>query len=123
VHRHELSEAEWKRIEGLLPVRPGPRSKRGDTGVDAFELNLFCPHGLPERKMGMAMGENPDLVREVVGWVKEVSKIPAWAKMTPNAGDITQPAGAALAAGANGIAAVNTILSIAGVDLKTLPTV
>lgn len=30
MHRHELSEAEWKRIEGLLPVRPGPRSKRGD---------------------------------------------------------------------------------------------
>ena len=28
-----------------------------ETGVDAFELNLSCPHGLPERKMGMAMGE------------------------------------------------------------------
>jgi dihydroorotate dehydrogenase subfamily 1 len=97
-----------------------------DTGVDAFELNLSCPHGLPERKMGMAMGQNPDLVQEVVGWVKEVSKIPVWAKMTPNVGDITQPAGAALAAGADGIAAINTILSIAGVDLKTLqplPTV
>ena len=26
-----------------------------ETGVDAFELNLSCPHGLPERKMGMAM--------------------------------------------------------------------
>ncbi len=97
-----------------------------ETGVDAFELNLSCPHGLPERKMGMAMGENPDLVREVVGWVKEVSTIPVWAKMTPNIGDITQPAGAALSAGANGIAAINTVLSIAGVDLSTLrplPTV
>jgi dihydroorotate dehydrogenase subfamily 1 len=97
-----------------------------DTGVDAFELNLSCPHGLPERKMGMAMGENPDLVSEVVGWVKEVSRIPVWAKMTPNVGDITQPVRAALAAGADGIAAINTILSIAGVDLKTLqplPTV
>ena len=96
------------------------------TGIDAFELNLSCPHGLPERKMGMAMGENPDLVREVVAWVKEVARIPVWAKLTPNVGDITQPAGAALAAGADGIAAINTILSIAGVDLKTLqplPTV
>ena len=36
------------------------------TGVDGFELNLSCPHGLPERKMGMAMGENPDIVEEVV---------------------------------------------------------
>jgi dihydroorotate dehydrogenase subfamily 1 len=97
-----------------------------DTGVDAFELNLSCPHGLPERKMGMAMGENPDLVSQVVGWVKEVSRIPVWAKMTPNVGDITQPVRAALTAGADGIAAINTILSIAGVDLKTLqplPTV
>src|ERR1022692_4970739 len=37
-------------------------------GVDAFELNFSCPHGLPERKMGAAMGENPDILREVVGW-------------------------------------------------------
>lgn len=97
-----------------------------ETGVDAFELNLSCPHGLPERKMGMAMGENPDIVLEVVRWVKEVARIPVWAKMTPNVGDITVPAGAAIEAGADGIAAINTILSIAGVDLKTLrplPTV
>ena len=24
-------------------------------GVDGFELNFSCPHGLPERKMGAAM--------------------------------------------------------------------
>jgi len=30
VRRHELSDGEWKRIEGILPVRTGPRSKRGD---------------------------------------------------------------------------------------------
>ena len=29
-------------------------------GVDAFELNFSCPHGLPERKMGAAMGQNPE---------------------------------------------------------------
>ena len=26
-----------------------------DTGVDAFELNFSCPHGLPERQMGAAI--------------------------------------------------------------------
>jgi dihydroorotate dehydrogenase subfamily 1 len=96
------------------------------TGVDGLELNLSCPHGLPERKMGAAMGENPDIVQEVVGWVKQVSKIPVWAKLTPNVGDITVPARAAFAAGADGLAAINTILSIAGVDLvslRPLPTV
>src|SRR3954466_10543832 len=91
-----------------------------ETGVDGFELNLSCPHGLPERKMGMAMGEDPSLVQEVCGWVKEVSTIPVWAKMTPNIGNIAAPAGAALKGGADGISAINTILSIIGIDLATL---
>ncbi len=97
-----------------------------ETGVDGFEMNLSCPHGLPERKMGMAMGENPDIVEEVVGWVKEVSRIPVWAKMTPNVGNPTVPAGSALRGGADGIAMINTILSVCAIDLKTLrpmPTV
>ena len=96
------------------------------TGVDGFELNLSCPHGLPESKMGMAMGENPEIVEEVVGWVKQVARIPVWAKMTPNVGNPTLPAGAALRGGADGISLINTILSVCGVDLKTLrpmPTV
>ena len=97
-----------------------------ETGVDAFECNFSCPHGLPERKMGMAMGENPDIVGEVTGWVTSVSKIPVWVKMTPNVGDITAPARAAIDSGAHGISAINTILSVLGVNLKTLrpmPTV
>jgi len=97
-----------------------------ETGVDALEMNLSCPHGLPERRMGMAMGEDPERVREVVGWVKEVSTIPVWAKMTPNVGNPADPATAAKDAGADGISAINTILSIIGINLKTLkpqPTV
>lgn len=97
-----------------------------DAGVDAFELNFSCPHGLPERKMGAAMGENPDIVGEVTGWVTEVSKVPVWAKMTPNVTDVNVPAFQALKHGAHGISLINTILSIIGVDLETLrpmPTV
>jgi dihydroorotate dehydrogenase subfamily 1 len=96
------------------------------TGVDAFELNLSCPHGLPERRMGMAMGENPDIVEEVVRWVKEVATIPVWAKMTPNVGNPALPALAAVRGGADGLSTINTILSVIGVDLDTLepmPTV
>jgi dihydroorotate dehydrogenase subfamily 1 len=112
----EYNKESWQRIVKEVQT----------TGVDGFELNLSCPHGLPERRMGAAMGQSPDIVREVVGWVKEVSTIPVWAKMTPNVTDITQPAMAAVESGADGIAAINTILSIIGIDLKTMrpqPTV
>lgn len=89
-------------------------------GVDGFELNFSCPHGLPERKMGAAMGENPEILREVVGWVMSAAKIPVWAKMTPNVTHIEDPSRAALAAGATGISAINTIRSIIGINLDTL---
>lgn len=97
-----------------------------DTGVDALELNMSCPHGLPERRMGSAMGENPDILEEVCGWVMEVAQIPVWAKMTPNVTHIEDPTRAALRAGCDGISAINTIRSVLGVDLDTLrpePTV
>ncbi len=91
-----------------------------DAGVDAFELNFSCPHGLPERKMGAAMGEDPAILKEVCGWVMDVSKIPVWAKMTPNVTHIEDPSAAALGAGCHGISAINTIRSVMGVDLDTL---
>src|SRR4026208_991970 len=97
-----------------------------DTGVDALELNFSCPHGMTERKMGSEMGEHPDLTEEVTGWVTEVSKIPVWAKMTPNITNIKEPSHAAVRGGAQGISAINTILSVIGVNLDTLrpmPTV
>ena len=97
-----------------------------ETGVDALELNFSCPHGLPERRMGAAMGQDPAILEEVCGWVNEVARIPVWAKMTPNVTRIEAPARAALKAGCEGVSAINTILCVMGVDLKTLrpePTV
>jgi dihydropyrimidine dehydrogenase (NADP+)/dihydropyrimidine dehydrogenase (NAD+) subunit PreA len=91
-----------------------------DVGVDAFELNMSCPHGLPERRMGSAMGENPDILTEVCGWVMDVATIPVWAKMTPNVTHIEDPTRASLKAGCHGISAINTIRSVIGVDLETL---
>ncbi len=97
-----------------------------NAGVDAFELNFSCPHGLPERKMGAAMGQDCDILEEVCGWVNAAARVPVWAKMTPNITHIEEPARAALRAGCEGISAINTILCVMGVDLKTLrpePTV
>jgi dihydroorotate dehydrogenase subfamily 1 len=89
-------------------------------GVDGFELNFSCPHGLPERKMGAAMGENPEILEGVTGWVMKAAKKPVWAKMTPNVTHIEDPSRAALRAGATGISAINTIRSVMGVNLETL---
>jgi dihydroorotate dehydrogenase subfamily 1 len=91
-----------------------------DVGVDAFELNFSCPHGLPERKMGAAMGENPEILQEVAGWVMAATKKPVWAKMTPNVTRIEDPSRAALRAGCQGVSAINTIRSVMSVNLETL---
>jgi dihydroorotate dehydrogenase subfamily 1 len=95
-------------------------------GVDAFELNFSCPHGLPERRMGAAMGQDPELLEEVCGWVMAAAKLPVWAKMTPNITHIEEPGRASLRAGCHGLSAINTIRSVMGVNLETLrpePTV
>jgi dihydropyrimidine dehydrogenase (NADP+)/dihydropyrimidine dehydrogenase (NAD+) subunit PreA len=91
-----------------------------DVGVDGFELNFSCPHGLPERKMGAAMGQNPEILGEVCTWVMGAAKKPVWAKMTPNITHIEDPTRAALKAGCQGVSAINTIRSVVGVNLETL---
>lgn len=91
-----------------------------EVGVDSFELNFSCPHGMPDRKMGMAMGQDPELLGEVCEWVMSAAKIPVWAKMTPNITDIEVPGRKALAAGCQGVSAINTIRSVIGVNLETL---
>ena len=64
-----------------------------ETGVDALEINFSCPHGMPERKMGAAMGQDCQLLEEVCGWINAKATVPVWAKMTPNITDITQVRG------------------------------
>ncbi|MCY2974117.1 MAG: NAD-dependent dihydropyrimidine dehydrogenase subunit PreA [Planctomycetota bacterium] len=106
----EYNENAWHELVG----------KCEDAGVDSFELNFSCPHGLPERKMGAAMGQDPVILREVCGWVMAVAKKPVWAKMTPNVTHIEDPTRASLAAGIHGVSAINTIRSVLGVNLDTL---
>ncbi|XP_065850102.1 dihydropyrimidine dehydrogenase (NADP(+)), chloroplastic [Euphorbia lathyris] len=91
-----------------------------ETGIDAIEVNFSCPHGMPERKMGAAVGQDCLLLEEVCGWVNAKATVPVWAKMTPNITDITEPARVALRSGCEGIAAINTIMSVMGINLKTL---
>lgn len=90
-----------------------------DTGTDGFELNFGCPHGMSERGMGAAVGQDPGYTYDIVGWVKEVAKIPVIVKLTPNITDITHVARAAKKGGADAVSLINTINSIVGVDLDS----
>lgn len=73
---------------------------------DGLELNLSCPHA---SGYGMAMGQDPDLVREITAAVKAVVDIPVIPKLTPNTDDIATIAQAAIAGGADGVCAINTV--------------
>jgi dihydropyrimidine dehydrogenase (NADP+) len=64
-------------------------------GADALELNLSCPHGMGERGMGLACGQDPFFVVNICKWVRKTVQIPFFAKLTPNVTDIVEIAGAA----------------------------
>jgi dihydropyrimidine dehydrogenase (NAD+) subunit PreA len=90
-----------------------------DAGVDGFELNFGCPHGMSERGQGSAVGQVPEYCERIVTWVKEVSRIPVLVKLTPNVADIVPIGQAARRGGADGLSLINTLNSIMGVDLDT----
>jgi dihydropyrimidine dehydrogenase (NAD+) subunit PreA len=90
-----------------------------DTGVDGFELNFGCPHGMSERGMGAAVGQVPDYTCQIVEWVKEAATIPVIVKLTPNVTDVTYIARAAVKGGADALSLINTINSIVGIDLTS----
>ena len=90
-----------------------------NAGADGIELNFGCPHGMCERGMGSAVGQEPKVLQTIVEWVKEVAKIPVIVKLTPNISDITRPARAAQVGGGDAISLINTIQSVIGVDLDT----
>ena len=94
-----------------------------DVGVDGFELNFGCPHGMAERGMGSASGQVPELVEKQTYWAKEYAEVPVIVKLTPNITDITVTAEAAVRGGADAISMINTINSLAGVDLNTWNTI
>ena len=63
-----------------------------DTGVDGFELNFGCPHGMSERGMGAAVGQVPDYIQMATEWAKRFARVPVIVKLTPNVTNILPPA-------------------------------
>ena len=78
-------------------------------GVDAIELNISCPTRQPG---GGNFALNEDTTYKVVSRCRAMTDKPLWAKLSPNAGEITAVAEAAEKAGANAITVSNTILGL-----------
>ena len=91
-----------------------------DTPADAFELNFSCPHGMPEKGIGMAIGTDAEVSAQITGWVKEVAQKPVFVKLSPNVTHIASIGLAVEKAGADGLAAINTVQGFMGIDLNTL---
>ena len=66
-----------------------------DAGADGLELNLSCPH-MDRPDMGSNIGKDQALCSFVTQVVKDVARVPVWAKLTPATGDIVVEAGAVL---------------------------
>jgi dihydropyrimidine dehydrogenase (NADP+) len=105
------SKEDWQELVNLTQ----------EAGPDALELNLSCPHGMGEKGMGLACGQSDNMVRDICTWVKEVCKVPFFAKMTPNITDITTIAKAAKEGGATGVTAINTISGLMGLKSNGEP--
>jgi dihydropyrimidine dehydrogenase (NAD+) subunit PreA len=90
-----------------------------DAGVDAFELNLSCPH-MDRKDMGSNIGKDEGLISVVTQVVKEVAKVPVWCKITPSTTDIVAEARASFLGGADAIVSSNTFPSIPLIDPDTL---
>ncbi|XP_035270720.1 dihydropyrimidine dehydrogenase a, tandem duplicate 1 [Anguilla anguilla] len=89
--------------------------------ADALELNLSCPHGMGERGMGLACGQDPELVRNICRWVRQAVTIPFFAKLTPNVTNIVDIASAAHEGGADGVTATNTVSGLMGLKADGTP--
>ncbi len=102
-------EAEWTELARLST----------EAGADIIECNFSCPH-MSGESLGSDVGQDPELVARYTRAVRAGTGLPVLAKMTPNLGHMEIPALAAIRAGADGIAAINTIKSVTGLDVATL---
>jgi dihydropyrimidine dehydrogenase (NAD+) subunit PreA len=90
-----------------------------EQGADGLELNLSCPH-MDREDMGSNIGKDQALCSFVTQTVKEVARVPVWAKLTPATSDIAMEAGAVFRGGADAVVSSNTFPSLPLIDPDTL---
>lgn len=103
------NEAEWTELA----------EKCERAGASVIECNFSCPN-MEADDLGVTIGQSEELIERFTRAVRKGTSLPVLAKLTPNITDMVPMALAAKRGGADGIAAINTINSITGVDLDTL---
>lgn len=93
--------------------------KCDEAGADVIELNFSCPN-MEDNTLGVTIGQDEKLVRRFTKASRKGTKKPLLVKLTPNVEDIVPFATAAVESGADGVAAINTIKSITGINIDTL---
>ena len=83
--------------------------------VLAYELNLSCPH---VAKVGLEVGDDPELVKKIVKKVKSMTKVPVIAKVGLGTTHFLETVAAACDAGIDAITAINTLRAMA-IDVET----
>lgn len=82
----------------------------------AYELNLSCPH---VEKVGLEVGDDPQLVTKIVKEVKKVAKVPVIAKVGLGSSDYLETVNVCCQAGIDAITAINTVRAMA-IDVETM---
>lgn len=82
-----------------------------EAGFDLLELNLSCNHGMPDKGMGKACSDSPEVVYNISKWVVEKAKMPVFIKLSPNSSINAACAEKVKLAGAQGISCTNTMSS------------
>ena len=80
----------------------------GVAGIAALELNVSCPNV----SHGVDLASDPEMCRRVVAGVREATRLPVLAKLSPNVTSIVAIARAAADGGADAVTLVNTCLGI-----------
>ncbi|MGI0026800.1 MAG: dihydroorotate dehydrogenase [Nitrosopumilaceae archaeon] len=81
-----------------------------------YELNLSCPH---VEKVGLEVGDDPDLVHKIVKSVKSQSQVPVIAKVGLGSSDYLETVRVACESGIDAITAINTVRAMA-IDVETM---
>jgi len=79
-------------------------------GVAAIEANISCPN---IEEDGRAFAMRADSTAAVMRQMRAATRLPLWAKLTPNTGEIAEVARACADEGADALVVANTILGMA----------